>query len=204
MLRPRRARWWAAAAPVVLLGTAADPQEGYRLTREEVVVDRTDHWSAWQLPEGALEMAADGTVTPRGLGRRANAALDAHEFSAILAADDTVRGGVHEIGSGEATGELVRDGDPLTWWEPDPADDVEDWFIEIDLGRAVIAEQVVVRFAPEGEGDPFLKFRVRLSNGSAESSTTWSTSAPARWPCPTRTGGSSSSTSSRSGRCRRG
>ena len=164
MLRPRPARWWAAAAPV-LMAAAAAPQEGYRLTPEEVVVDRTSHWSAWQLPEGALELGADGTVTPRGLERRANAALNAHDYMAILAASDTVRGGIHEVGSGAATGDLLRDGDPLTWWEPDPADDAEDWFIEIDLGRAVIAEQVVVRFAPEGEGDPFLKFRVRLSNG---------------------------------------
>ena len=164
MARPRLALRWTLAG-TVLVGTAAASQEGYRLTSTEVVVDRAGHWSAWQLPEGALELAADGTVSPRGLRRRANAALDAHEYTAILAGADTVTGGVYAIGSGEATGSLVRDGDPLTWWEPDPADDVEDWYVEIDLGRAVIAEQVVVRFAPEGEGDPFLKFRVRLSNG---------------------------------------
>ena len=163
MVRPRPAGWLGAA--LVLLGTAAAPQEGYRLRPTEVVVDRPAHWSAWQLPEGALELGPDGTVTPRGLERRGNAALDAHQYIAIFADADTVTGGVHAIGSGAETGSLVHDGDPLTWWEPDPADDVEDWFVEIDLGRAVIAEQVVVRFAPEGEGDPFLKFRVRLSNG---------------------------------------
>ena len=167
MDNPRLARWAGIAS--LLLGTAAAPQEGYRLATTEVVVDRAGHWSAWQLPEGALDLGPDGTVTPRGLQRRSNAALDAHEYTAILAGPDTVTGGVYAIGSGAATGSLVHDGDPLTWWEPDPADDVEDWFVEIDLGRAVIAGQVVVRFAPEGEGDPFLKFRVRLSNGLGRS-----------------------------------
>ena len=111
MVRPRPASGLAAA--LVLLGTAAAPQEGYRLTPTEVVVDRPAHWSAWQLPEGALELGLDGTVTPRGLQRRrGNAALDAHEYIAIFADADTVTGGVHAIGSGAETGSLVRDGRP--------------------------------------------------------------------------------------------
>jgi len=58
------------------------------------------------------------------------------------------------------------DGDPSTWWEPERTDSLENWFLEIDLGRSVIAQQVVVRFAGEGQGDPFLKFRVMGSDGT--------------------------------------
>ena len=42
---------------------------------------------------------------------------------------------------------------------------MDQWFLEIDLGRAVIARRVVLRFVEEGQGDPFLKFRLMASDG---------------------------------------
>ena len=47
--------------------------------------------------------------------------------------------------------------------EPDSADPLRDWVLEIDLGRLVSATKVVVRFAEEG--DPFLQFRVHSAGG---------------------------------------
>ena len=73
MARPRLALRWTLAA-TVLAGTAAAPQEGYRLTSTEVVVDRAGRCSAWQLPEDARQStfatAWDATPTWSPDGRR--------------------------------------------------------------------------------------------------------------------------------------
>ena len=41
------------------------------------------------------------------------------------------------------------DGDEATFWEPNPADPLSDWVLEIDLGRLVSATKVILRFAEE-------------------------------------------------------
>ena len=136
--------------------------EAFRQTRTRVVVEG-DHWQAWEIPDGSYEIAADGAVEPRLLRGNTNAAVTAGRFFNVLAGNDTVYGGISIARSAPETAPLIIDGDPLTWWEPDRGDDVRDWSVEIDLGRTVIADRVRVRFADEG--DPFLKFRVMLSNG---------------------------------------
>ena len=57
-----------------------------------------------------------------------------------------------------------------TSWEPDPLpgdefDFASQWWFTVDLGQLVIIDRLVVRFAAEGEGDPFLLFDVLVSNG---------------------------------------
>ena len=39
----------------------------------------------------------------------------------------------------------VIDGDLKTFWEPKREDDVNSWYVEIDLGRTIIAQRIVVR-----------------------------------------------------------
>ena len=138
-------------------------QTGYRLTRDAVVIDRAAHWAEWDAPIGTHVVAADGAVLPRFLRRDINAALNATEFKTAEVGEDTLVGGIRMVGSSVAQAPFIIDGDQATYWEPDPADPLKDWFVDVELGRTVIAQRVVVRFADAG--DPFLKFRVLVSDG---------------------------------------
>ena len=58
----------------------------------------------------------------------------------------------------------ILDGDPTTFWEPDPRDPIEQWWIEVDLGRVVPVERLKLQFVDEALGDPFLRFIMLLSD----------------------------------------
>ncbi len=155
---------------VVLLGTAAgNAQDGYTVAGNRLTVSGDGHWRDWLGAVGGY-LVEEGEVRPRYLRRGINAMLNATDFE-VIASGDTIIGGVRQVGTGRETAALVMDGDPLTYWEPVDPDSLQNWFIEVDLGRAVIADRVRVQFADEGAGDPFLKFRVLMSNGRASVNT---------------------------------
>ena len=77
--------------------------------------------------------------------------------------DYLVRPGISRVGSNERLASQILDGDPTTFWEPDPNAPLEDWWIEVDLGRLVPVESLVMRFVDEGLGDPFFKYVIMLS-----------------------------------------
>ena len=86
--------------------------------------------------------------------KNVNAALDAHTFSLVA------QGGV-EAGSNQADARLLIDGDPGTSWGPDVENSpLKDWWVTLNLGRLVVVQKIVVRFAEEGMGDPLLQFKV--------------------------------------------
>ena len=145
------------------------PSGGYTVAGNRLTVSGDGHWRDWQGAVGGHLIEA-GEVRPRFLRRGINAMLNATDFE-VIASGDTVVGGVRQVGTGRQTAALVMDGDPLTYWEPEDPDSLQNWFLEVDLGRAVIADRVRVKFAGEGSGDPFLKFRVLLSNGRATTNT---------------------------------
>jgi hypothetical protein len=138
---------------------------GYRLRGRSAVVEGRESWQAWEAPLGVRVIEEDGTVRPRFLRAQVNAVAEAGQFMRVEAEGDTLYGGLRQAGSNPEDAARIIDGDPLTFWEPDPADGVDRWFAVIDLGRAVIARRLRVRFAPAGLGDPFLKFRVMVSDG---------------------------------------
>ena len=74
-----------------------------------------------------------------------------------------VRPGISRAGSNVEMAANLLDGDESTYWEPDLADTSDNWWVEVDLGRAVVVEKVVLRFVDEGSGDPFRQFRVLTS-----------------------------------------
>ena len=158
-----RAFWPAVLCLLLTHPPTLNAQTGYRLTRDEVVIDQATHWAEWEAPIGAHVVAAEGAVLPRFLRRDINAALNAVEFETPEAGGDTLVGGIRRAGSSAALAPFTMDGDQATYWEPDPTDPLKDWFVDVELGRSVIAKRVVVRFAQAG--DPFLKFRVLLSDG---------------------------------------
>ena len=142
-------------------------REGYRLLPDQVLITRPEHWEAWESPPGVRLIGEDGSVEPRFLRRSINATLDAGAFEYIdpYVTSDTLQGGISAVGSGRESAPFLLDGDLETYWEPNREADLNNWYVEIDLGRAVIARQIVLRFAEEGLGDPFLKFRVMISDG---------------------------------------
>ena len=113
-------------------------------------------WQQWQLPLGAVELTPDGTVKPVEIRKNINAVLNVADFE----------GGIHDAGSNRQDAPLAIDGNPTTGWSPDERDDADDWFIEIDLGRAVSANSVTLVF--DAEAPPFELFDLLLSTGEPE------------------------------------
>ena len=130
-----------------------EAQKGYQIAGSQIQINSRSHWQAWEGATGTLNIAPDGAVHPIFMRKNVNAALDAESFS--LAGE----GGVVAI-SNEAESANLIDGDMSTTWGPDPDSPIEDWSLTINLGRIVVAQKIVVRFAEEGQGDPFLQFKV--------------------------------------------
>ena len=76
--------------------------------------------------------------------------------------DYRYRPGVSRVGSNPELAAHVFDNDPTTFWEPDPDDPLDQWWIEIDLGRPVPLERLRLQFVDEELGDPFLRFILLL------------------------------------------
>lgn len=139
---------------------------------EEYRLDSRSQWQEWQFPAGALELSEDGAITPRTFAAGSlNAVLDAGRFSHPVAGGDTVQGGLRLVGSNPAAGRRLIDGDSLTYWKPDPADSLEAWRFELDLGRAVPVTTVRLRFPDQEGARPFREFLVFGSDGKRVTTT---------------------------------
>ena len=73
-----------------------------------------------------------------------------------------VRPGVSRAGSNIHLAGNIIDGDPNTYWEPDPNDPIADWWVEVDVGRVAYVERLRFFFAEKGMGDPFYRFILYL------------------------------------------
>ena len=165
---------------VLLLWSAAVYAQGsgYRLTADQLVIDRAAHWRAWEFPVGTLTIDPSGAVTPFALRRNTDATEDIVHFLRLHPPEDLARSkAVEEIeladaieaGSNAPDVLNVLDGDLATYWEPAPVADASElgahWWFTIDLGRLVIAKRIVLKFVKEGLGDPFLQYDVLISDG---------------------------------------
>ena len=139
-----------ALVAVLLLGGS------YRLAADLLRYDSVRDWRQWNLPLGAVELTARGVIQPTRIEKRTDAVRDLRAFE----------GGIRAAGSNRAAARFAIDGNPATGWAPDPADDPADWFIEIDLGRAVSAHSVTLVF--DAEASPFALFDLLLSTGEPE------------------------------------
>jgi len=164
--------------------------EGYSILGNQVVVNRKGHWEKWTYPVGAIDIR-EGLVQPSYIrepedpldpAQRVNAVENIYDFKPLL--EHVLRRDPDYLkrwprwpvraGSNEEDAANVIDGDPDTYWEPDPKDLLPpsfpqrfySWWLEIDLGRVVDAVRVVVRFVDEGKGDPFRQFKVYVSDGT--------------------------------------
>ena len=149
-----------AAAPLQLCAQ----QLGHRVSGTEINIDRRVEWQQWDVAGGTVEITNDGSVGPRFMRKNINAALDATEyaFEESGGAVNDGPGGVY-VGSNSRDASALIDGDVSTTWGPTPTKESfenREWWAEINLGRVVVAKKIVLRFAEQGEGDPFLQFKV--------------------------------------------
>ena len=166
-------------AVLLLWGTAVHAQgSGYRLTADQLVIDRAAHWRAWEFPVGTLTIDPSGAVTPFALRRNTDATEDIVHFLRLHPPEDLARSkavedielaDAIEAGSNAPDVLNVLDGDLATYWEPALVADASElgahWWFTIDLGRLVIAKRIVLKFVEEGLGDPFLQYDVLISDG---------------------------------------
>ena len=119
----------------------------------------------WTFPAGILQFAEDGSVTPKKFASSINAALDASQFTYASKEQGDVQGGVWKVGSNPRDADNIIDGDPETFWKPNPNDPVEDWWIEINLARAVPTNMIRLHFPDQEGARPLGVFRLLGSDG---------------------------------------
>lgn len=119
-------------------------------------------FASWAYPQGLVEVLPQGVQVKR-FGQRFNAVANARAFSAKAIGEYGQR--FARTPSNQQDADLAGDQDPNTWWQPDPDTPVQSWWLELDLGRTVVADKVRVRF-PDREGaKPFNFFSLYVSPG---------------------------------------
>ncbi len=121
-------------------------------------------WQTWTIPKGTLEIADDGSISLAWMRRDINAVANAAEFS-HSEGKKQVFGGIHQVHSNPQDAANIIDQDPSTWWQPSADDPLEDWWIEIDLGRPVLAHNLRLVFPDTLDAKPFRNFTAYISNG---------------------------------------
>lgn len=137
--------------PILLIALCA-----LNSTADQLLYSTARDWQQWQLPLGAVAVSPSGSIQLVRVQKNINAALNA----VVLG------GGIRRAGSNPNDALNLLDGDPTTGWAPDPADNPEDWFVEVDLGRSVSARSVTLIFAADAA--PFELFDLLLSAGEPQ------------------------------------
>ena len=132
---------------------------------EMLIFSNRAAWENWDAPFGLVEFADTGQLRLKQFRKNVDVVKDAGEFSYKSVTRDVVSGGVWEALSNPATADLTIDGDLSTYWKPDPNDATEDWAIEIDLGRAVLAKELRLHFPDQEGARPIRQFTVYSATG---------------------------------------
>ena len=131
------------------------------LSAQDLVFD-TDDLATWQHPAGLVNVTDDGVIVKR-FSRSSNAVADIDDHASITIGNFGSRPA--RTPSNQFSADRVRDQDPTTWWKPNPNDAVQLWWIELDLGRAVVADKIRVIFPDEEGARPFAFFNLFTSPG---------------------------------------
>ncbi len=166
----------AVLAPLLVRDVTAQTA-GHRVGANQVTISGRSQWQNWSFSDGTVVISPSGAVRAQRVEKSTNAVLDIVEYlqynppASIAKKDpvDIVLGDAIKGGSNIEEVVNVFDGDMATYWEPaTPSADrdlASQWWFVVDLGRVVFAEKLVVRFADEELGDPFLLFEVLVSDG---------------------------------------
>ncbi len=133
---------------------------------DEFRFERKADWDTWTFPVGALLQHEDGSIGLKRVDKTINAVANAREFQhAIKASKTPILGGIRVVGSGEETADNVMDGRVDTWWQPSQEDRLGFWWVEVDLGRMVLATKIRLSFPDTPEAKPFRNFSVYVNDG---------------------------------------
>lgn len=122
-------------------------------------------WQTWQFPRDLVHIDESGRLRMVDFRKGIDPVRNAHWFVHPTKTRGDVRGGIWEAGSNLRTALRTIDGDPETYWQPDPQDHLFKWVVEIDLGRVVLARQIRLTFPDEEGARPFRQFSIFVSSG---------------------------------------
>ena len=155
-LSPKLILTWTAL--VLGLGVLVSHPES---RAQNLVYDASD-FASWDHAKGLINVLPDRVEVKR-FDRTFNAVTNADKLSSSVIGDwgiRPVRAASNQFLSGR-----VADQNSGTWWKPDPDDALQQWWVEIDLGRAVVADKVRVIFPDTTDAKPFSFFSVFVSPG---------------------------------------
>lgn len=127
------------------------------VTAEVYTIDTKAQWERWTYPKGLVEVTEEGSLRIIPLSRTVNAVADAGQFKQD--------GDIVRAGSNQTKADRVMDGDVRTWWKPRENDGLDQWWIDVDLGRAVVANKIRLTFPDTVGAKPFRYFSVWTSPG---------------------------------------
>ena len=129
-------------------------------------IDSPAKWRRWKIPEGIVTLNDAGGLELVKFRRAINAVADAPIFTHPTQQRGDVQGGIWRAGSNAPAADRIIDGDRESFWQPDPDDQLIKWSVDIDLGRPVLAREIVLHFPARDGANPFLQFSVFTSTGS--------------------------------------
>ena len=133
-----------------------------------IQISSSAQWREWSFPAGVIDVDDRGHVTTRQFSRNINAVADAAQFTYKNATGEMVRGGIRKAGSNPGQAALILDGDPATWWKPNPQDALSKWQVDIDLGRLVQVRNIRLMFPDEEGARPFEQYGVFICEGARQ------------------------------------
>ncbi len=148
-------RWLYA----LLLGSGA-------VWADELRFDRAAAWQTWQMPNDLVQIDADGRLRLRKFRKEINAVANAGDFRHATQERGEVAGGIWEAKSSPQTAAFIIDGDRATYWQPNLDDALDQWSVQIDLGRPVLARQIRLVFPNREGARPWRQFSVFVASGA--------------------------------------
>jgi len=136
------------------------------LAADQLRIDTPAEWSNWEMPRDLIRFNARGNLQLTKFRKDINAVANAAQFRHLTRTrGDRVAGGLWEAGSNPRAAARVIDGDPSTYWQASPDDVLGDWFVQIDLGRAVLAKEIRLHFPDRDGAHPFRQFTLFTATG---------------------------------------
>ena len=136
------------------------------LAAEVFTFDSPEEWQTWQLPPGLVQLGPSGHLELIEFRKGIDPVRDAGDFFHDTVEREAVPGGIFRAGSNPGDAFNIIDGDYTTFWQPDPADPLAKWEVEIDLGRAVLAQSLRLRFPDQEGARPLRQFTVYVATGA--------------------------------------
>ena len=150
----------------VLAGLAAAMIAALPAAAEEITFDSAAEWETWDIPHGLVRVNDAGHLELVRYRKNIEAVEEARSFTHATRAHGVVSGGIWHAGSSPFTASRLIDGDPGTYWKPSASDELSQWTVEVDLGRAVLAKEIRLVFPDEEGARPFRQFAVFVATGA--------------------------------------